>query len=136
LFIRASTISLEKDENVVITRTNKAFPDLEYIDLLQIHRSDPNTPFEETMCALKDIVQSGKVRCESRDLNAVTIRLPNPLAYRHWREQHVRLAIHGVPVHRQSPRLAAIHQHAKLLLRFVQGGGEGDDALYQKDGSL
>ena len=40
--------------------------DLEYIDLLQIHRADENTPFEETMCALKDIVQSGKVRCESK----------------------------------------------------------------------
>jgi hypothetical protein len=39
--------------------------DLEYIDLLQIHRADENTPFEETMCALKDIIQSGKVRCES-----------------------------------------------------------------------
>lgn len=36
--------------------------DLEYIDLLQIHRADENTPFEETMCALKDIIQSGKVR--------------------------------------------------------------------------
>ncbi|EJT97558.1 Aldo/keto reductase [Dacryopinax primogenitus] len=33
-----------------------------YIDLLQIHRYDPNTPFEETMCALNDLVRSGKVR--------------------------------------------------------------------------
>ncbi|KZT62342.1 Aldo/keto reductase [Calocera cornea HHB12733] len=34
----------------------------DYIDLLQIHRYDPNTPFEETMCALNDLVRSGKVR--------------------------------------------------------------------------
>ncbi|KZP01287.1 Aldo/keto reductase [Calocera viscosa TUFC12733] len=34
----------------------------EYIDLLQIHRCDMNTPFEETMCALNDLVRSGKVR--------------------------------------------------------------------------
>ncbi|EJU05010.1 Aldo/keto reductase [Dacryopinax primogenitus] len=34
----------------------------DYIDLLQIHRYDPNTPVEETMCALNDLVRSGKVR--------------------------------------------------------------------------
>jgi len=33
-----------------------------YIDLLQIHRYDANTPAEETMCALNDLVRSGKVR--------------------------------------------------------------------------
>ncbi|KAM0270052.1 hypothetical protein ACHAQH_009552 [Verticillium albo-atrum] len=33
-----------------------------YIDLLQIHRFDPRTPMEETMKALYDLVQSGKVR--------------------------------------------------------------------------
>ncbi|CAD0097279.1 unnamed protein product [Aureobasidium vineae] len=36
--------------------------DLEYLDLLQIHRFDPNTPIEETMEALHDLVRSGKVR--------------------------------------------------------------------------
>ncbi|KZP00478.1 Aldo/keto reductase [Calocera viscosa TUFC12733] len=34
----------------------------DYIDLLQIHRYDPNTPAEETMAALNDLVRSGKVR--------------------------------------------------------------------------
>ncbi|BFZ63548.1 hypothetical protein YB2330_004675 [Saitoella coloradoensis] len=33
----------------------------DYIDLLQIHRRDPNTPIEETMEALHDLVKSGKV---------------------------------------------------------------------------
>lgn len=36
--------------------------DLDYMDLLQIHRFDPHTPIEETMCALNDLVRSGKVR--------------------------------------------------------------------------
>lgn len=36
--------------------------DMEYIDLLQIHRWDANTPIEETMEALHDVVKSGKVR--------------------------------------------------------------------------
>jgi aryl-alcohol dehydrogenase-like predicted oxidoreductase len=35
---------------------------LDYIDLWQIHRLDPETPIEETMEALHDIVKSGKVR--------------------------------------------------------------------------
>ncbi|ORY96565.1 NADP-dependent oxidoreductase domain-containing protein [Syncephalastrum racemosum] len=35
---------------------------LDYIDLYQIHRFDPNTPIEETMEALHDLVKSGKVR--------------------------------------------------------------------------
>lgn len=34
----------------------------DYIDLLQIHRFDPQTAVEETMKALHDLVQSGKVR--------------------------------------------------------------------------
>lgn len=36
--------------------------DTPYLDLLQIHRFDPETPLEETMKALHDLVQSGKVR--------------------------------------------------------------------------
>lgn len=35
---------------------------LDYIDLLQIHHFDPRTPVKETMKALHDIVESGKVR--------------------------------------------------------------------------
>jgi aryl-alcohol dehydrogenase-like predicted oxidoreductase len=34
----------------------------DYIDLYQIHRYDPNTPIEETMAALHDLVRAGKVR--------------------------------------------------------------------------
>ncbi|MCJ1306857.1 hypothetical protein MMC25_000501 [Agyrium rufum] len=33
-----------------------------YIDVLQIHRFDPETPIEETMEALHDLVKAGKVR--------------------------------------------------------------------------
>ncbi len=34
----------------------------DYVDLYQLHRWDPNTPIEETMRALDDIVRAGKVR--------------------------------------------------------------------------
>ena len=33
----------------------------DYIDLYQIHRYDPATPIEETLCALHDLVRAGKV---------------------------------------------------------------------------
>jgi len=36
--------------------------DLDYIDVLQCHRFDYKTPLEETMQALHDVVQTGKVR--------------------------------------------------------------------------
>jgi aryl-alcohol dehydrogenase-like predicted oxidoreductase len=34
----------------------------DYVDLYQIHRWDPNTPIEETLDALNDLVRAGKVR--------------------------------------------------------------------------
>ena len=34
----------------------------DYVDLYQIHRFDPDTPVEETMEALHDVVKAGKVR--------------------------------------------------------------------------
>ncbi len=34
----------------------------DYVDLYQIHRFDPETPVEETMQALHDVVKAGKVR--------------------------------------------------------------------------
>lgn len=35
---------------------------MDYIDLYQIHRYDPETPIEETLDALNDLVHAGKVR--------------------------------------------------------------------------
>jgi len=35
---------------------------MDYVDLYQIHRWDSDTPIEETMEALHDLVKSGKVR--------------------------------------------------------------------------
>ena len=42
--------------------TSLARLELDYVDLYQIHRWDPNTPIEETMEALHDVVKSGKAR--------------------------------------------------------------------------
>jgi aryl-alcohol dehydrogenase-like predicted oxidoreductase len=35
---------------------------MDYVDLYQIHRFDPNTPIEETLEALHDVVRAGKAR--------------------------------------------------------------------------
>ncbi len=35
---------------------------MDYVDLYQLHRFDPETPIEETLRALDDLVRSGKVR--------------------------------------------------------------------------
>lgn len=35
---------------------------MDYVDLLQIHRWDYNTPIEETLEALNDVVKAGKAR--------------------------------------------------------------------------
>ena len=35
---------------------------MDHVDLYQIHRADPDTPIEETMEALHDLVQAGKTR--------------------------------------------------------------------------
>src|SRR6202453_4124932 len=36
---------------------------VDYVDLYQCHRYDPETPLEETMEALTEVVRLGKVRC-------------------------------------------------------------------------
>lgn len=49
---------------VIMTEVDNSLKRLgtDYIDLYQIHRWDPNTPIEETMEALHDLVKLGKVR--------------------------------------------------------------------------
>lgn len=50
-------------ENVLseIDRSLKRL-NMDYVDLYQIHRLDANTPMEEIMEALHDVVKSGKAR--------------------------------------------------------------------------
>ncbi|WP_340615316.1 aldo/keto reductase [Xenorhabdus thailandensis] len=52
------------DEHKTSTDSNTSLKRLQtdYIDLYIIHRWDDNTPIEETMLALNDLIQSGKVR--------------------------------------------------------------------------
>ncbi|ORZ06243.1 NADP-dependent oxidoreductase domain-containing protein [Absidia repens] len=57
---------------------------LDYIDLYQIHRADPFTPWEETMEALHDIVKSGKVRyIGASSMQAYEFQKANAIADKH-----------------------------------------------------
>ena len=53
----ASRASIEKGVEASLRRLQT-----DYIDLYYIHRDDPETPLEETISALNDLVNAGKVR--------------------------------------------------------------------------
>lgn len=52
-----SRAQIEKQIDASLTRLNT-----DYVDLYQCHRYDPDTPLEETMAALSEVVRSGKAR--------------------------------------------------------------------------
>lgn len=57
---------------------------MDYIDLLWIHRCDRDTPREETMKALHDLVESGKVRY----IGASSMRAYEFIGYQNVAEKH------------------------------------------------
>lgn len=75
-YVIATKFGWEIDDNDQITwgfRADKAYVKkaaerslknlrTDYIDLYYLHRLDPNTPIEETVAAMSDLVQEGKVR--------------------------------------------------------------------------
>ena len=84
-----------------------------YIDVLQIHRLDRDTPREEIMRALNDVVESGKVRY----IGASTVRLSFPSfppATHAYAYQDGCVGIPDPPEHRRPQWLAPVHLHAKL----------------------
>jgi voltage-dependent potassium channel beta subunit len=57
---------------------------LDYVDLVFCHRSDPNTPIEETVWAMHDMVQSGKaLYWGTSEWSAADIRAAYDIADRH-----------------------------------------------------
>jgi aryl-alcohol dehydrogenase-like predicted oxidoreductase len=86
-----------------------------YIDVLQIHRLDRETPREEIMKALNDVIESGKVRY----IGASTVRFPRLLSdCLKWPWSLTfsddRLGIPNPPEYRCPQRLAPVHLHAEL----------------------
>lgn len=77
----------------------------DYIDLLQIHRFDPETPIEETMKALHDLVQSGKVHyIGASSMWAYQFAMMQATAERHGWTKFVSMQNHYSLVYREEER--------------------------------
>ena len=81
----------------------------DYVDLYQIHRWDTETPIEETLEALNDIVRAGKARY----IGAST---------------HGGLAVRQGPAHVESARVDAVRLDAESLQSGLPRGRAGDAA--------
>src|ERR1700754_4876889 len=63
LFDTADMYDRGASEEVTGALLARLFPHRgDYVDLYQVHRFDPETPVEETMSALDDVVRAGKAR--------------------------------------------------------------------------
>ena len=89
--------------------------DMDYVDLYQIHRWDPQTPIEETMEALHDVVRAGQGAL-------------------HRRQQHARLAVRQGPARRRAQRLDALRLDAEPLQPPLPRGGARDDPAVHRPG--
>ena len=63
----------------------------DYVDLYQIHRFDPDTPIEETMEALHDVVKAGKARyLGASSMEQITVYYPERDRHRRHLLPHLR----------------------------------------------
>ena len=89
---------------------------MDHVDLYQIHRWDPETPIEETMEALNDVVRAGKARY----IGASSMYA--------WQFMKVTRRL-------RPPRLGALRFHAEPLQPRLPRGGAGDDPAVHRPGS-
>ena len=79
--------------------------DLEYVDLYQIHRWDSETPIEETMEALHDVVKSGKARyIGASSMYAWQLAKAQRVAERHGWTPFVSMQNHYNLIYREEER--------------------------------
>jgi aryl-alcohol dehydrogenase-like predicted oxidoreductase len=86
----------------------------DYVDLYQIHRFDPDTPVEETMEALHDVVKAGGA-------------LPR-------RVFHVRVAVRQAPARRRPGWLDAVRLDAEPVQPAAPPGRAGADGDVRRHG--
>ena len=116
----------------------------DYVDLYQIHRFDPETPIEETLEALHDVVKAGKARyIGASSMYAWQFGRALQLAERHGWTRFVSMPTHGTLLPRQEEReLRGLCREAGIggtpwspLARgkLARPGGSGDTARAQTD---
>ena len=90
---------------------------MDHIDLYQIHRWDPDTPIEETMEALHDVVKAGKVRY----LGASSMH-----AWQFAKAQAVARHHHWTPFISMQPELSLLYrEEEREMLPLCQDQGVG-----------
>jgi len=78
---------------------------MDYVDLYQIHRWDPQTPIEETMEALHDVVRAGKARyIGASSMDAWQFAKAQRVAERHGWTPFVSMQNHYNLVYREEER--------------------------------
>ncbi|KAG0227784.1 hypothetical protein BGW41_003681 [Actinomortierella wolfii] len=78
---------------------------LDYIDLYQIHRFDKDTPIEETMEALNDLVRSGKVRyIGASSMRAWEFQKANHIAEKNGWAKFISMQNHYTLLYREEER--------------------------------
>lgn len=78
---------------------------MDYVDLLQIHRWDYETPIEETMSALNDIVRAGKARyIGASSMHAWQFAKAQDVARRHGWTEFVSMQNHLNLLYREEER--------------------------------
>jgi len=84
---------------------------LDFVDLLFCHRADPNTPIEETVWAMSDIVASGKAHYwGTSEWTADEIRSAWDIAERH----HLHKPVMEQPQYNLLNRRRVEHEYARL----------------------
>jgi voltage-dependent potassium channel beta subunit len=84
---------------------------LDFVDLLFCHRADPNTPIEETVWAMSDIVASGKAQYwGTSEWTADEIRSAWDIAERH----HLHKPVMEQPQYNLLNRRRVEHEYARL----------------------
>jgi len=84
---------------------------LDYVDLVFCHRSDPNTPIEETVWAMHDMVERGKaLYWGTSEWSAADIRAAYEIAERH----HLRKPVMEQPEYNLFTRNRVEKEYARL----------------------
>jgi aryl-alcohol dehydrogenase-like predicted oxidoreductase len=108
----------------------------DYVDLYQIHRWDPDTPIEETLEALHDVVRSGKARyVGASTMSAWQFAKAQTLADRHGWTRFVSMQNHYNLLYREEEREMvplcrdqgiAVIPYSPLARGFLSGRKRGD----------
>lgn len=101
---------------------------MDYVDLLQIHRWDYNTPIEETLEALNDVVKAGKARyIGASSMHASQFAQALDLRAQHGWARFVTMQDHYNLIYREEERemLPLCYQEGVAVIRGARWRAEG-----------